>query len=117
MSDVTGIVKIYINGDLQRSKEGASLSFGGYERTAQTGHALYGFSKKFVPSEVSFTVSHMADTDIISLNETEGASFVFETDTGKSFLVTNASVTTPVKLTGGDGDAEITMQGDPAVEG
>lgn len=112
---VTGIVKIFVNGALQRSKEGASLVLGGKERTAQTGHSVYGYSEKVVPSEVEFTLAHTADSDIIALNETVDATFRFETDTGVTFLVTNAFVTTPLKLTGGEGDVEVAMQGDPAV--
>jgi len=116
MPQVTGIVKVYLNGDLQRSKEGASLSFGGKERTAIMGYTLHGFAEKAVASELEFTLAHMADTDLIAINDLVDATLRFETDTGPVFLVTNAFTTAPVKLTGGEGDAEVTMQGDPAVE-
>ena len=116
MSQVTGIVKVYVNGTLHRSKEGAKLSFGGKERTAQTGHSVYGFSEKVVASEIEFTLAHMAGTDLIELNELTDATVKFETDTGVSYLVNNAFTTAPVTLTGGEGDVEVTMQGDPAVE-
>jgi hypothetical protein len=116
MAQVTGIVKIYLNGSLQRSKEGASLVLGGYEKTPQSGHSLYGFSKKFQPAEVEFTMSHMADTDLIALRDLEDTTLKFETDTGLSYVVTGATLTTSPKLTGGEGDVEVTMQGNPAVE-
>jgi hypothetical protein len=114
MPNVTGIIKVYINGELHRTKEGEALSFGGKEKTAQVGHALYGFSSKFAPAEIEFTIAHMADTDVIALNEVDDASVRFVTDTGVAYLITNANVTSPAKLTGGEGDCEFTMQGDPA---
>lgn len=115
MPKVTGIVKVFVNGSLQRSKEGASLMLGGKERTAQVGHSVYGFSEKIVPAELEFTLADMADTDLVALNDLTDASLKFETDTGKSYLITNGFTTTPVKITGGEGDAEVSMQGDPAV--
>ncbi len=116
MAKVTGIVKVYINGTLQRSKEGAKLITGGFERTPQVGHSLYGFASKLIPATVEFTLAHTADTDIIELNDVEDATLRFETDVGKIFLINNASVTKPTELTGGEGDVEVEMMGDPAVE-
>lgn len=115
MAKVTGIVKIYLDGELIRSKSGASITFGGYEKTAQKGHKLYGFSEEFVTSEIEFTIAHMADTDVAQLNAFEGT-LIFETDTGKSYTVANATTTSPGKLTGGEGDLEFTMMGEPAEE-
>lgn len=116
MPKVTGIVKIYIDGDLLRSKEGAKLMTGGEEKTAQTGYALYGFSSKFVPSTIEFTMAHLADSQIIELNSVVDAEVKFECDSGVSFLITNATITKPTELTGGEGDVAVEMQGDPAIE-
>lgn len=114
MPKVTGIVKVLINSSVQRSKEGASIMFGGKERAFQTGHAVYGPSEKIVPSEIEFTVAHMADTDRQALDDLIDATVEFETDTGRSYVVTNAATTGPGKLTGGEGDLEYTINGDPA---
>ena len=116
MSQVTGIVKVFVNGQLQRSKEGAELDLGGKERTAQVGHSVYGYSEKVVPGQVTFALSHMADTDIVALNETVDATVRFECDTGVTYMVGNAFVTKAIKLKGGDGEVSVEMQGDPAVE-
>jgi hypothetical protein len=116
MAQVTGIVKVYVNGALQRSKEGAKLILGGKERTAQTGYAVYGWAEKVVPAQVEFTLAHTADVDLIELNNLTGATVKFETDTGQSFMVANAFMTKPAELTGGEGDVAMEMQGDPAVE-
>lgn len=116
MAQVTGIVKITVNGTLQRSKEGAKLMTGGFERTPQVGYAVYGFAKKVVAATVEFTLAHTADSDILALNEMEDATVIFECDTGVRFRVDNAFVTKPVELTGGEGDVAVEMAGDAAVE-
>lgn len=116
MGQVTGIVKIFVNGSLQRSKEGAKLSFGGKERTAQTGHEVYGFSEKVVPASIEFTLAHLSGDDLPGLSDTTGAEVKFETDTGVSYVITNAFTTKPVELTGGEGDVAVEMMGDPASE-
>ena len=116
MAQVTGIVKVFVNGTLQRSKEGAKLITGGKERTPQVGYAVYGFSEKVIPATVEFTLAHTADSEIIALNDLVDATLKFETDIGKTFLITNAFVTKPVELTGGEGDVAVEMMGDPAVE-
>lgn len=114
MAQVTGIVFVKVNGDLLRSKEGAKLMLGGKERTAQTGHSVYGYSEKVVPSQVECTISHLADTDLNALNDTVDATVTFETDTGVVYTVPNSFLTKPPELTGGDGDVALEFQGDPA---
>jgi len=114
MPKVTGIVKIYVNGSIQRSKPGASLMFGGKDRTAVKGHRLYGPAEAFRESEIEMTIAHMADTDEKALNDMVDATVEFESDTGPSWVITNAFTTEPGKLTGGEGDLAYTIQGDEA---
>jgi len=116
MAKVTGIVKVYIDGQLQRSKEGAKLMLGGRERTPVVGHSVYGYAEKVAPSQVDFTLADMADTDLIQLRDKVDSTVRFETDTGKSYLIANAFVSTPPEITGGEGDVTVTMMGDPAEE-
>jgi hypothetical protein len=116
MAKVTGIVKVYLNGQLQRSKEGAKLVTGGFERTMVTGHSVYGYSEKTAPSQIEFTLAHMADTDIAALNNMVDATVRFETDVGLTYLCTGMVTTKPVELTGGEGDVAVEMMGDAAVE-
>ncbi len=115
MAKVTGIVKVFVNGSLQRSKEGAELDIGGMERTAVVGHSVYGYSEKPMPSVVTFELAHMADTDIVALGETVEATVKFECDTGASYLVNNAFVAKTLKLKGGEGGVSVEMQGDAAL--
>jgi hypothetical protein len=116
MAQVTGIVKVFVNGALKRSKDGAKLNTGGKERTAQTGHSVYGYSEKVVPAVVEFTLAHTADEDLMAINDLVEATLRFETDVGVTYLVQNAFTTKPTELTGGEGDVAVEMSGDPAVE-
>ena len=112
MADVTGIVKVTLNGTVQRSEIGAELDFGGKEKTAAVGFKVYGFSSKLVPSHLKFTLFHMSDTDLLALKDWTGtASFIC--DTGPTFPVTNAAVVKTVKLKGGEGKVDVEIEGDP----
>jgi hypothetical protein len=114
MAQVTGIVKLYVNGSLQRSKEGAKLDTGGKERTAVVGHSVYGYTEKVVPSALSFTLAHTSDTDVIAINNMVAASARFECDTGVTYLITNTFTTKPCSVT--NGEVSVEMNGDPAEE-
>jgi hypothetical protein len=116
MAQVAGIVKVYLNGQLQRAKEGVKLITGGKERTMQVGHSVHGYSEKVIPSTLEMVISLMADTKLEDLNNLTDATVRVETDIGLSYLCTGMSVTKPVEFTGGEGDVSIEMMGDPAVE-
>lgn len=113
MAQVTGIVKVYVNGKLYRSKKGATLKTGGKKREAVVGHKVYGFSEEIEASALDCTLVHMADTDVSEINGLTEATLRFETDTGVTYLVTNAFTTEPTEIKEG-GDMPLKMSGDPA---
>jgi molybdopterin synthase catalytic subunit len=116
MVQVTGIVRVKINGKLHRTKQGAVLNFGGKTRTVQKGHSVYGFSEEVAESVVTITIAHASDTDIEELKDLVDAVVLFETDTGKTYQVNGAFVSTPPELTGGEGDLTLEITGQPARE-
>jgi hypothetical protein len=116
MPQISGIVKVYVNGTLQQSKEGATLDLGGYEREMVTGHSVYGFKEKLMPSTVEFTIAHRGDTKLADLKDVVDSTVRFELDSGKTYLITNACVTKTLSLKGTDGEVEVEMMGDPAEE-
>ncbi len=116
MPKVTGVVKVYINGKLHRSKPGAKLKTGGMKREAVYANGgVCGYTEEPEAAELDCTLSHMADTDVLELNEATDASLRFETDTGQVLLVTNAFTSEPCELAGG-GDLTLKMMGDAATE-
>lgn len=117
MGQVTGTVYVNMNGKRLRSKEGASLDMGGFERTAQMSNGtVAGFSEKPVPAVVSCTLLHMSDTDLKEINDFQDGTVTFETDTGLTYIVNEAFTTKPCKLTGGEGEIECEFSGLPADE-
>ena len=117
MAQVTGTVFITIDGEQVQSKPGASLMFGGFERTAVvTNDRVSGYTETPVAAEVEFTLAHRSDTDVIGLRDLRNATVMFGSDTGKLYMVANAFTTTPPRLSGGEGDLEMKMAGDPAEE-
>lgn len=116
MAQVTGVVYIKVDGELLRSKEGAKINLGGKERTMQTGHSVYGYSEKVVPSMVEFTLAHTAADDLLDIQDKVDSTLEFETDTGITYIVNNAVCTKPAELTGGEGDVSLEFSGDPAEE-
>jgi hypothetical protein len=113
MADVTGIVKIAVNGTIQRSEINAELDFGGMKRQAAVGYKLYGHSEELVPSHLKFTIFHLSDTDLLALKDIKNATARFECDTGPIYPITNATVVNTLKLKGGDGKVDVEMEGDP----
>jgi len=113
MGQVTGIVKVAVNGKVQRSEIGASLDFGGKERESAVGYRVYGYSEKLKAAGVKFSIFHMADTDLIALKDIVGATVRFECDSGPIYVITNAFVTKCLTLKGGDGKTDVEMEGDP----
>ncbi|MGD8499290.1 MAG: phage tail tube protein [Phycisphaerales bacterium] len=116
MPQITGVVKIYVNGSLQRSIEGAELDLGGYEREAVVGHSVYGHKERVMPSVLTWSEAHASDTVLADLKDITGATLRYECDSGRVYLVTNAFVSKTLKLSGGDGEVEVEMTGDPARE-
>ena len=114
MSQVTGIIKIFIDGKLQRSKPGAKMKVGGKKRDMQSGHSVYGFSEEVVPSEIDFTLAHMSDTDLVELSGLTEQVVRFETDSGQTYMLDGMCTTEPCELSSG-GDASVKMSGNPAV--
>jgi hypothetical protein len=115
MPRATGIIKIYINGGLQRTIETPSINFGGDNFETVKGHRVYGQKSTGVePGQVKFKIVHMADTDLHTLKALSDATVRYECDSGPIYLITNARVIGLIELS--DGAAEITMEGDPAEE-
>lgn len=114
MAQVTGIVKVYVDGKMLRSKPGAKLKLGGMKRDAVVGHSVYGYSEEPVASELDATLAHMSDTDVRELSDISDATLRFETDTGDIYSVANAWTSEPCELSGG-GDVSLKMMGQPAV--
>lgn len=114
MAQVTGVVRIKLNGTLVRSKQGATINVGGVNRTVQKGHSIYGFAEEVQESVITLTIAHTADVDFDELIDFVNGVVLFETDTGLTLQVNGAFVSVPPELTGGEGDLALEIMGNPA---
>lgn len=100
---VTGRAFISVNGSRLRSREGAKLMFGGFEREAVVGDdSIHGFSEKRAVPGIECSISHMADTDLAALRDTTDASVQFEADTGRVYVLRGAWIANPIEMSNGE---------------
>lgn len=112
MAQVTGILKVYVDGQKFRVKDG-SLETGGKARDAVEGGDVYGYTESVKASTLDVTLAHMSDTDLTVLNGLTNSTLRVETDTGQVYTVQQAWTSEPLKLQWG-GDLQLKMQGKPA---
>lgn len=110
---IFGRAFIRVNGMTIASLPGTGkLNPGGMERTPVMGdYGFLGFTEKPVHGEIECEIAVSADTDIVVLNRTTGASVTFEADTGQVYIMRNASLAMPVSLQSGDGKAAVKFIG------
>lgn len=109
-----GRATITYNGKRLRSKEGATLNLGGTSRTAEpldTGEV--GYYETTVAPELSCTVPLTADLAVQELRDMTDANVVFESDTGKSWVIREAFTLNTVSV---GRDVTLTFSGQPAEE-
>jgi hypothetical protein len=116
MSQITGIVYIKVDGQLIRSEDGATIATGGKEREeVMASGELAGYREKAVPAEIECKMPHsVAAPDMVDINGWVDKTVGFETDTGITYLVTNAFLVSPTKMDGGL--VEMMFRGDPAIK-
>jgi hypothetical protein len=114
-----GTVIIRVDGQRLRSEPGASIDIGGYDRDAVVGDSPtdIGFAQKTKPSEVDCTVMQDANTSLDAMRGWGDVTLQFECDTGQTYLVAHAFLSTTPKTTGGaGGKVALKFMGPPAQE-
>lgn len=100
---LTGRVFITIKGKRLRSKDGATLKYGGVKRegqTADTGVAGYIESTE-IPG-IDCVLMHAADVSLQEILDIKEETAVFETDTGRSFVLGETWCTGGLELSKGE---------------
>lgn len=117
MAQVTGILFVYLDGDLLETKEGSTkLQTGGAVKTpVMSGKRVAGHSRKTEPGVVATTVLHKAGVSAKALNEFQGTVTV-ECDTGARYVIADAECTKLVELSEGEGEMAVEFTGQPADE-
>lgn len=113
MAKSTGRVSVKVNGVTLRSAPGASIKIGGVTREAvPNDQGTVDYRETTEAAEVSATLIHTAETDLIGLRNFVGGTVNFETDTGVVYVVGDAFVTELGELS--EGEVEVTFGGNPA---
>lgn len=108
---LTGRVFITVKGQRLRSKDGATLkNFGGIEREGQTADTgVAGYIEKTVIPEIECSIQHAADVSLTDFLKITDETISFDTDTGRSFILTGAWCTGALELS--KGEVKVKFQG------
>lgn len=102
-NQITGRAYITVKGERLRSKEGATLKFGGVEREDVIGDAgVLGYSEKVIAPEVECTIAHNKDFSLKSFMDIKSERIHFETDTGKTYSLVDAWCKGALELSKGE---------------
>lgn len=116
MSQVTGRVRIVIDGVRYRSKEGASLDTGGIAReAAMSDSGVDGYSEKYTTPKVDFSINHTADISLEALQAITNSTLLFQTDTGRVYTLRGAWCAEPPKLS--KNEVSLSFQATECIEG
>ena len=111
---VTGRVKEKVDGELLRSKPGATIQIGGVKRNPMPNdQGTTDFKTENVPAMVKATLHHVANTDLPALLAFQGGTVIWEGDNNISYTVPGAFTQELGELK--DGEVEVTFGGDPAI--
>lgn len=117
MEKAVGICVVYANGKTYRTKPGAKLSLGGFNRQALIGDGQVNtYSEAPVPSMVSGEFTVVSSTDIQEINDLVDATIVFSTDAGPKYTIRQAFCSKPCELSAGEGALSFELQGPPGTQ-
>lgn len=110
-----GKVTIKVDGADIRSYPGAVLDPGGSMRSPRVGHKYHGFSEQEKESTLECRVDMTPEFDLDAMRGWADVTLAFETDVGKTFVINNASLAAPPRITdGSDSQVELSFFGPKA---
>jgi len=109
-----GRATITYNGKRLSTREGATLNLGGVARTPEAlDDGTVGYSEATAAPELNCTVPLKQDLDIEELRNLTGANVVFESDTGKGWVIRDGFTVDAVSV---GKDVALKFSGQPAVQ-
>ena len=112
---VVGLIAVTVPGmgRLETTRE-TKLNPGGIKRNPQKSATRIHFNEELMEAKISGEVMVGAGFDITKFNSISGVGITCETDTGDSYLVSNANFEESGELDSGKGTYPISFFGDPA---
>ena len=112
-----GKVTIRADGQAFKSYPGASIDFGGVERTPKVGHDIHGFSETPKEGTVEFEMDLAPSTSLAAIAAMDDVTMVAESDTGQMYVGRNWWCAEPPTFTdGSDSKVKCKFQGRPMEE-
>ena len=100
---LTGRVFITVKGKRLRSKEGATLKFSDFSRKGQTADTgVAGFTEGTEIPGCECVLLHAADTSLAEFKAMSNETVSFDTDTGRSFVLSEAWCAGALELSKGE---------------
>ena len=110
MAQITGKAIIRVDGEELRTLPGAKLNPGGVNREAVKGAGkVHGYKEEEVEPSMECQVAHTRDLSLKRLADITAATVMFETDTGRQFILREAWTSEPPALDSGAGTVDLKM--------
>ncbi len=110
-NQITGRATITVDGKRFKSDSGATLNPGGASRSSVVGGGeVHGFQEEDVAPSMECSLFHNAELSLRALSDITSATVLFETDTGKQFMLREAWTTEPATLNSKDGTVPLKME-------
>jgi len=103
MAQLLGRATIKYDGKVLLTDKGAKLNTGGVDRKGQAGDVVHGYSEEVKIPSLDCVISVTKDTSLLDLNKITNATVTFEADTGQTWILKDAWLTTPTEVTAGEG--------------
>lgn len=108
MAQVTGRVFITVAGKRLSSKSGATLKYSNVKREmVSADHGVAGYKEATEAPGMECTIIHNAETSLAEIQAITTASASFDTDTGKSFVLSGVCCLDALSLA--DGEVKVTF--------
>ena len=114
MKQKTGVVKIWVNSVLMRSKKGAKLNVGGPKRELDEDASEPVYTEAKTAPRVEFTIQHTAGFSIKAWQAVTDGTITFECDTGPVFILQGACYLEGGELS--DGEVNFVFAADSCTE-
>ena len=109
-NQITGKAVIRFDGKEYKTADDATLSPGGVSREPVKGTGrVHGFTETTEAPEMECTIYHTAETSLAAIQAIDNATVIFETDTGKRWVLTGAFVTDPLSLKTQGGEVAVKL--------
>ena len=110
MTQVTGKVRVRVNGEEVPTVGNGSGTVGGATRnTVKGGDKIHGFQEDIEEPTVSFTIAHTANTSVKQIADWKDATVMIETDIGVRFIYREAWTSEPPELDHNSGEISVSM--------